>query len=123
MDMTRGKRNLIILVAVFILLIAAATTVAVGYLHPRKKVELLNRVYTSSVQGATKESEITGALGPPSKTVREATPFWDSQSLTSNQLARITRTIDYSVKTFFIDIVFRYSFVETGVLVGKHRYD
>lgn len=49
--------------------------------------------------------------------------WWDDELLGEDDDARVSSAIRYTVKTFFLPVSFEFTFDETGVLVGRHRYD
>jgi hypothetical protein len=49
--------------------------------------------------------------------------FWDEDRLSEEETKRITSAIRYTVPTFFMPVIFEFTFDAEGRLVGRHIYD
>ncbi len=113
------KRRSIISSSIAILLIGSIIWLTL----PFYKIKRLDTKYKMVQQGMS-VSEVTTIMDQKGTwTNHFAKAWWDDKPLGDSDDARISKTLKYTVSTFFLPVSFEFTFDEHGKIVGKHRYD
>lgn len=88
----------------------------------RSELARLSSAYHSLHKGVARDAVIA-AMEQPMSTNVQPVPYWDEKPLSNEDIGRISSSIQFTKRTFFLPVSYRYSFDTNGFLVGKHRYD
>jgi len=78
-----------------------------------------------SVSLEMNKSDVTRLLGVPNSTGTALTDhlYWDDDIRDDADPSTAVGSIRYSTRTFFLPVIFEFTFDANGLVIGKHRYD
>ena len=104
-------------------LLAAVSIACWRLTAPLRVIRQFHARYQQVQRGMT-TNEVQAIMRHPGRWRTNATyRGWDDTPVSPSDTPRIGSAVGYSVRTFFLAVIFEFTFDETGKVVGKHRYD
>ena len=68
--------------------------------------------------------DVVAIMGEPDTSGEPgAGPFWDDELLNGVSLDDVEHAIRYNTSTFYLGVIFEFTFDDEGRIIGKHCYD
>lgn len=116
---SKTKRVIVFfVVTIFILFASGFIWISLPYVKIRK----LNERYLTITKGMS-QSEVISIMKEKHFVHNRTKARWDYDYLGTEEDARVCSAIGFGVRTFYLPVVFEFTFDKNGKLVGRYRND
>lgn len=112
------------IVAGFAVVLLVATGIFVHeHWLPYFTIRRLQAAYLQVEKGMSAK-EVERLMDYPSRSLDSGLQgWWDEQRLTELEEVNLRKALRYQINTFYLPVIFEFTFDADGKIVGRHRYD
>jgi hypothetical protein len=114
------KKTAIIVIALLVVIVVGT---GLWTATPFVRIRRFDKGYSITARGMT-EAQVIALMGRSITTTSDdSRAWWDDTLLGEVEGARIASELSYTVNTFYLPVIFEFTFDAAGKLVGRHVYD